>query len=161
MARFGPSNRSFSSPPSLPSLVRHVLPSHIQDWNCYPRYVADRFLFSPPLLTLRPSCSPSGAGLFTKLAYVPSLLPHASIVSLKAIYSRSASSAASLAAEASEKLPSLKAEDIALYSDDGEQGGLDELLKRDDITAILIALPIPQISEAIIKSLEAGKHVLR
>ncbi|KAL7409667.1 oxidoreductase family protein [Mrakia frigida] len=100
-----------------------------------------------------------GAGLFPKLAYLPSLLPHSSLVSLKAIYSRSTSSATSLAQEASEQLPGFKVEDVGIYSDDGEEG-LDALLKREDVEAVLIALPIPQIPEAILKVLEAGKHVL-
>jgi hypothetical protein len=38
--------------------------------------------------------------------------------------------------------------------------GLDELLKRDDIHAVIIALPIPKQPEIVEKALRAGKHVL-
>ena len=38
--------------------------------------------------------------------------------------------------------------------------GLEELLKRDDIHAVIIALPIPKQPEIVEKALRAGKHVL-
>lgn len=38
--------------------------------------------------------------------------------------------------------------------------GLDELLKREDIDAVIVALPIPKQPEIIEKALKAGKHVL-
>lgn len=51
--------------------------------------------------------------------------------------------------------------DVALYSDDSVEGrGLDHLLARSDIKAVIIALPIKKQPEYIRKVLLAGKHVL-
>jgi predicted dehydrogenase len=71
-------------------------------------------------------------------------------LSLKAIYSRSLKSAKSVCEGLS---------DIALYSDDSEQTYAD-LLKRDDVHAVIIALPIPVQPKFIKQALDAGKHVL-
>lgn len=50
---------------------------------------------------------------------------------------------------------------MALYSNDsGEGRGLDYLLARSDIKAVIIALPIKNQPEYIRKCLLAGKHVL-
>jgi len=38
--------------------------------------------------------------------------------------------------------------------------GLDELLARQDISAVVIALPIASQLDVVVKSLKAGKHVL-
>lgn len=71
---------------------------------------------------------------------------------LKAVYSRSLKSTESVAASV---------KDVALYSDEsGEGSGLDDLLARPDIKAIIIALPIMSQPEYIRKALLAGKHVL-
>lgn len=69
---------------------------------------------------------------------------------LKAIYSRSLKSAKGV----SEGLS-----DIALYSEDSNESYV-ALLKRDDVQAVIIALPIPVQPDFIRQALDAGKHVL-
>ncbi|KAB8213946.1 hypothetical protein BDV33DRAFT_228766 [Aspergillus novoparasiticus] len=71
---------------------------------------------------------------------------------LKAIYSRSLTSAQTLATGVT---------GIDLYSEDAGPGKTyDDLLSRSDITAVIIALPILAQPEFIRKALTAGKHVL-
>lgn len=71
-------------------------------------------------------------------------------LTLKAIYSRSLKSA-----------QALKTTDVDLYSDDSGSGKTyHDLLLRDDIHAIVIALPILTQPEYIEAALAAGKHVL-
>lgn len=71
------------------------------------------------------------------------------LLTLKAIYSRSLKSAKSLEVEAD------------LYSDDSGSGKTyHDLLLRDDIHAVIIALPILSQPEYIEAALAAGKHVL-
>ncbi|KAM0550801.1 hypothetical protein ACHAPJ_008664 [Fusarium lateritium] len=77
-------------------------------------------------------------------------------LALKAIYSRSLKSAQETAAlnTRSDQTPDL-------YSvDSGSGKSLDDLLARDDIEAVIIALPIPSQPEHIKAALAAGKHVL-
>lgn len=76
-----------------------------------------------------------------------------SLLSLKAVYSRSLSSAKSLAGSDTT---------IATYYSEPPTPGqsLDDLLARADIQAVIIALPIPLQPEFIKKALAAGKHVL-
>lgn len=49
---------------------------------------------------------------------------------------------------------------IDIYSEEKAGHGLSELLHRKDVGAVVIALPIPVQPDVVIKSLEAGKHVL-
>ncbi|KAL5377487.1 hypothetical protein DPSP01_009823 [Paraphaeosphaeria sporulosa] len=92
-----------------------------------------------------------GSGIFAKEEHLPAIKA-ASALSLTAIYSRSLASAKSLASEAG---------DVELYSEDsGEGKGYDALLARDDVQAVVIALPILVQPEYIKKALSAGKHVL-
>ena len=68
---------------------------------------------------------------------------------MKAIYSRSLKSAESLGTN------------VDLYSDDSGVGHTyHDLLSRDDITAVILALPITIQPEFIEAALAAGKHVL-
>ncbi|KAI9831313.1 MAG: hypothetical protein M1819_005087 [Sarea resinae] len=80
------------------------------------------------------------------------------LLSLKAIYSRTHSSAQKLAADAA------ASSDIAIYSDDVEDQDAGktyrDLLGRSDIQAVTIALPIPLQPPYIRAALAAGKHVL-
>ena len=72
--------------------------------------------------------------------------PH---LTLKAIYSRSLKSAQNLSAG------------VDLYSDDSGSGKTyHDLLLRDDIHAVILALPILTQPEFIEAALAAGKHVL-
>jgi predicted dehydrogenase len=76
---------------------------------------------------------------------------------LKAVYSRSKATATKLLTEA-EKL-GFAPGSIDLYSDETDKG-LNDLLKRSDISGVIIVLPIPLQPEIVRKSLAAGKHVL-
>ncbi|KAF1847000.1 NAD(P)-binding protein [Cucurbitaria berberidis CBS 394.84] len=91
-----------------------------------------------------------GSGIFAREEHLPAIQTTAKL-SLKAIYSRSLKSAQTL----SEKLS-----DVELYSDDQTGQSFDDLLKRDDIKGVIIALPILAQPEYIKKALAAGKHVL-
>jgi predicted dehydrogenase len=74
--------------------------------------------------------------------------------SLKAIYSRSLSSAQKLSKEVESSTPDLYAEDA------GSDKSYAKLLERSDIEAVVIALPILAQPDFIKKALSAGKHVL-
>ncbi|KAH7355778.1 hypothetical protein BKA66DRAFT_269785 [Pyrenochaeta sp. MPI-SDFR-AT-0127] len=91
-----------------------------------------------------------GSGIFAKEEHLPAIKA-TPLLSLKAVYSRSLQSAQTL----SEKLS-----DVELYSNDQEGKTFDDLLKREDIKAVVIALPILAQPEYIKKALAAGKHVL-
>jgi predicted dehydrogenase len=91
-------------------------------------------------------------------AHIPAILKASDTISLVAIYSRSASSVEKLvSSDALESLSSEARSNIAQYSGDD---GLQELLKRDDVHAVVVALPISKQPEIILQSLKAGKHVL-
>ncbi|KAH6689875.1 hypothetical protein F5X68DRAFT_260444 [Plectosphaerella plurivora] len=96
-----------------------------------------------------------GAGIFAREQHIPAIEAVANL-DLKAIYSRSLSSAESLAgATTSSTKPDLYHETPA---DDSKS--LDALLARDDISAVIVCLPILAQPEIIKKALTAGKHVL-
>ncbi|KAF2200368.1 NAD(P)-binding protein [Delitschia confertaspora ATCC 74209] len=92
-----------------------------------------------------------GSGIFAKEEHLPAIQATGGLLSLKAIYSRSLKSAQSL----SEGLS-----DVELYSEDREGYGFDELLKREDVKGVVMALPIPVQPDYIKRALSAGKHVL-
>ncbi len=77
-----------------------------------------------------------------------------SLLSLKAIYSRSKHSA--------DKLAKIAKSTVDAYFDAPRTSGrsLKDLLDREDIDAVIIALPIPIQPEFIKKAIIAGKHVL-
>ncbi|KAE8418348.1 hypothetical protein BDV36DRAFT_308716 [Aspergillus pseudocaelatus] len=92
-----------------------------------------------------------GSGNFAREEHLPGVQA-SDAFDLKAIYSRSLTSAQTLATGVS---------GIDLYSEDAGSGkGYDDLLSRSDITAVIIALPILAQPEFIRKALTAGKHVL-
>lgn len=76
--------------------------------------------------------------------------------SLKAVYSRSKSSASSLAEAAVATLGLSTPPDV--YHDDGPT--LDDLLSRPDISSALIMLPITTQPSIVLKCLSHNKHVL-
>jgi len=90
-----------------------------------------------------------GSGIFAKEEHLHAI-KNVSSLSLKAVYSRSLKSAKSLVEQQ---------HGVELYSDDSEGKQLDDLLKRDDIKGVVIALPILVQTEYIKKALAAGKHV--
>ncbi|KAL3467812.1 hypothetical protein BJX64DRAFT_247518 [Aspergillus heterothallicus] len=92
-----------------------------------------------------------GSGIFAKEQHLPAVQA-ASDLTLKAIYSRSLKSAQGLADDLA---------DVDLYSDDsGEGKTFTDLLAREDITAFILALPIPAQPAYVKAALAAGKHVL-
>ncbi|KAF7563205.1 hypothetical protein G7046_g926 [Stylonectria norvegica] len=95
-----------------------------------------------------------GGGIFAREQHMPAVMKVDSI-SLKAIYSRSAKSAKETAAL------DTKGGTPDLYSDDAGAGHTyHDLLLREDISAVIIALPIKSQPEYIEAALNAGKHVL-
>ncbi|TFK22419.1 NAD(P)-binding protein [Coprinopsis marcescibilis] len=101
-----------------------------------------------------------GAGIFAKEAHLPALaVLKDAAPALKVVYSRSETSAKDLAGQAQEvlNLP----DSPGIYHDGGAPStGLDALLQRDDISAVIIVMPITLQPGLVIKALEAGKHVL-
>lgn len=89
------------------------------------------------------------------LEHLPAIEANPSL-SLKAVYSRSQRSAEALASASRD--PS----SVAVYFDSPAVEGksLDDLLKRDDIAAVDVALPILHQPGVVEKALKAGKHVL-
>ncbi len=69
-----------------------------------------------------------GSGIFVKEEHLPAVLA-TPLLSLKAIYSRSLSSAQAVSSHLS---------DIDLYSEDSDKN-YDDLLQRSDIKAVIIA----------------------
>ncbi|EPE27801.1 NAD(P)-binding Rossmann-fold containing protein [Glarea lozoyensis ATCC 20868] len=90
-----------------------------------------------------------GGGIFSLTPLEPAVQAASSHLTLKAIYSRSIKSAKALEAN------------VDLYSDDSGSGNTYyDLLLRDDIQAVILALPIPAQPEYVEAALAAGKHVL-
>jgi len=95
-----------------------------------------------------------GAGIFATEEHLPALV--AIKANLKAVYSRSGKTA-SIFLSNSKKLG---VEGIELYSEDTPNHQLDDLLKRQDIKAVIVVLPIPVQPDIIRRCFAAGKHVL-
>ncbi|KAF3903486.1 hypothetical protein ABW20_dc0108477 [Dactylellina cionopaga] len=94
-----------------------------------------------------------GSGIFVETQHKPACLQDPNLISLKAIYSRRKASVESIIAN--------ETVTIDVYADDaGEGKGLDDLLKREDVEFVILALPILQQPDFIKKCLLAGKHVL-
>ncbi|KAF2156683.1 NAD(P)-binding protein, partial [Myriangium duriaei CBS 260.36] len=96
-----------------------------------------------------------GSGIFVREEHLPAVLATPTL-SLKAIYSRTHTSAQNLVQSANLK-------NVDLYSDDAQSssaGDISALYSRDDIQAVIIAVPIPAQPEFILAALKAGKHVL-
>lgn len=102
-------------------------------------------------VTARPIDSPIrlaliGAGVFARDSHLPSLLRHSDLFEIVAVYSRTTTTAQTLA----EQIP--YAVDVST--------DLDALLERPDIEAVDILLPIAEIPNVIRRALKAGKHLL-
>lgn len=97
-----------------------------------------------------------GSGIFAREEHLPAIAASAHLT-LRAVYSRSLKSAkAAIAPEQTND-----GDEIQFYSDDSESGSqLDDLLLRDDIKAVVIALPIKNQAAYVRRALTAGKHVL-
>jgi predicted dehydrogenase len=92
-------------------------------------------------------------------AHLPALAAlGASAPPLRAVYSRSEKSAADLAQAASTvlNLPSPP----SIYFDGDSSTNLDTLLARNDISSVIVVLPITTQPAIILKALAAGKHVI-
>ncbi|EAU81234.2 oxidoreductase family protein [Coprinopsis cinerea okayama7 len=94
-----------------------------------------------------------GAGIFAKEAVLNQNAP-----ALKAVYSRSEKSARDLATLAQDTLKLSEAPTV--YHEGDKSTDLDALLKRNDINAVVVVMPITSQPGIILKALEAGKHVL-
>ncbi|PKS06036.1 hypothetical protein jhhlp_007870 [Lomentospora prolificans] len=94
-----------------------------------------------------------GAGIFAREEHIPAIQA-CDLVTLKAVYSRSQKSADALATSVDPKPDS--------YYDDPSSAdkSLDALLARNDIQAVVVALPILNQPAVIKKAIAAGKHVL-
>ena len=94
-----------------------------------------------------------------KTAYLPALAALGDTAPpLKAVYSRSEKSARDLVEMA---VITLKLKTAPLICHDGDASAdMDTLLARQDITGVLVALPISVQPSIVLKSLAAGKHVL-
>lgn len=93
-----------------------------------------------------------GSGIFAREQHLPAVQETVDL-QLKAIYSRSLKSAQDLAQSALDT--------VDLYAEDAGAGKrYSNLLAREDIGAVIIALPILVQPEFIKKALLAGKHVL-
>jgi len=90
-----------------------------------------------------------GSGIFVETEHLPAVLACEKL-SLKAVFARSKASV--------EKLLGDNPHKASIYSTDSEP--LSSLLSRDDISAVIIALPITVQPEIIKQCLAAGKHVL-
>lgn len=96
-----------------------------------------------------------GGGIFVKEQHVPAALA-SPLVSVKAVWSRSLKSA-----EETAKLLADAGTTAEIYSSEsGPDNSYDGLLKRTDITGVILALPIVDQHSYIEKALAAGKHVL-
>ncbi|WYZ44976.1 hypothetical protein EsH8_VIII_000292 [Colletotrichum jinshuiense] len=91
-----------------------------------------------------------GGGIWAREEHAPAIEAAEGLV-LKAVFSRSITSAQSIADTVSNA--------VELYSDDTEKG-FEDLLKRSDISAVVISLPIANQPPYIKAALLAGKHVL-
>ncbi len=87
-----------------------------------------------------------GAGIFTRDAHVPAIQALGDQIEVVAVYSRTQSSTDAVAA--------LFDHPVDTYTD------LDALLKRNDIEAVDVTLPIPLIPDVVRQALRAGKHVI-
>ncbi|KAL7815116.1 hypothetical protein V8C26DRAFT_129756 [Trichoderma gracile] len=96
-----------------------------------------------------------GSGLFVKASHLPAVLK-CDLLHLAAVYSRSLKSAQETASLIPDSVPKPD-----LYSDDSGPGkSYQDLLARDDISAVIVALPILSQPAFIEAALSAGKHVL-
>ncbi|KAH0441980.1 oxidoreductase family, NAD-binding Rossmann fold protein [Colletotrichum camelliae] len=91
-----------------------------------------------------------GAGIWAREEHAPAIEAADGLL-LKAIYSRSITSARSISEAISHP--------VDLYSEDTEKG-YDDILRRSDIAAVVISLPIANQMPFIKAALLAGKHVL-
>ncbi|OAX79054.1 hypothetical protein ACJ72_06629 [Emergomyces africanus] len=100
-----------------------------------------------------------GAGIFAKEAHVPVLLQNDQ-TNILAVYSRSEKSANSVVEAVKSASSTETSSTIEVYSDENSGHGLDELLQRPDIEAVIVLLPIIVMPDIVRKCLAAGKHVL-
>ncbi|KAK6951437.1 hypothetical protein Daesc_007972 [Daldinia eschscholtzii] len=97
-----------------------------------------------------------GGGIFVKEQHIPAVLA-SPLLSIKAIWSRTHKTAE----DAAKLVPSHATPSVDLYSGHDQDGkSYEDLIKRDDIDGVIIALPITEQPLYIERALAAGKHVL-
>ncbi|ODV90533.1 hypothetical protein CANCADRAFT_2261 [Tortispora caseinolytica NRRL Y-17796] len=93
-----------------------------------------------------------GASRFMNTQHVPAIKASGQF-EIKAVYSRRQESA--------KETIDIIGHPVDLYADDlGENKSLADLLKREDISAVAIALPISVQADIVVKCLQHNKHVL-
>ncbi|KAI0431238.1 hypothetical protein F5Y09DRAFT_202937 [Xylaria sp. FL1042] len=96
-----------------------------------------------------------GGGIFAREQHLPAALA-CPLVSVKAVWSRSLKSAQGIA-----DLLADEGNTVEVYSaESGQDKSYEDLLKREDIAGVMMALPIVDQPSYIEKALAAGKHVL-
>lgn len=107
-------------------------------------------------LALPPLCLVIRTAILTTLPEHLPAIEASPALSLKAVYSRSRQSAETLAAASKDPAS------VSVYFDSpaAEGRSLDDLLRRDDVAAVVVALPILSQPGVVEKALRAGKHVL-
>ncbi|KAI0535079.1 hypothetical protein GGR58DRAFT_24765 [Xylaria digitata] len=96
-----------------------------------------------------------GGGIFMREQHLPAALA-CPLISVKAVWSRSLKSA-----EGTAKLLADAGTPVEVYSgESGPEKSYDDLLKREGITGLILALPIVDQPSYIEKAIAAGKHVL-
>ncbi|KAI0772972.1 oxidoreductase family protein [Trametes elegans] len=99
-----------------------------------------------------------GSGIFATEAHLPAIAVLGDAVELQAVYSRSLKSASGFAQTVRDVLKLNR--DVDVYHDEDPSVNLAALLKRSDIDAVIVVLPITVQPGVILKALAAGKHVL-
>ena len=98
--------------------------------------------------------------LLSRPAYLPALEKLKDRYTLVAVYSRSLSSASTLATTAAELLGVLESS-LAVYHDQGgSTADLNALLNSPSIDAVVVTLPITVQPGVVLAALRSGKHVL-
>lgn len=99
-----------------------------------------------------------GAGIYARSAYLPALADLR--VPLVAVYSRSHSSAASLVDLAHSEYANICDSSLAVYCAEAGNPGLAELLERNDVESVVVAMPTTVQPDIVLQCLASGKHVL-
>lgn len=92
-------------------------------------------------------------------AHLPVIAEQSDVWDLKAVYSKSEKTAQTFI-EAAQQTFTTTGLKIDVFHDEVPAQGIDALLSRHDITAVIVALPIMLQADVVRKAWAAGKHVL-